>query len=189
MSTPTLHVLAGPNGSGKSTFAHRYLIPRRHLPFINADEIAAARWPGDEQAHAYDASRAAAEARAAAIARRESFITETVFSHPSKRDLILEALRQRYQVELHVMLIPEDLAVVRVAYRVATGGHAVPENKVRARYKRLFVLVAQARTVAHRTTFYDNSGAKPPFRMVAAFDRGVAADTPSWPAWTPPELL
>src|SRR5689334_5266855 len=83
--------LAGPNKSGKSTFAHRFLIPRTHLPFINADEIAAARWPGQEQARAYDASRAAAEARTAAIGRRESFIAETVFSHPSKRDLILKA--------------------------------------------------------------------------------------------------
>lgn len=187
MSTPILHVLAGPNGSGKSTFAHRYLIRRSHLPFINADEIAAARWPGSEQAHAYDASRAAAEARAAAIARRESFIAETVFSHPSKRDLILQAIGEGYRVELHVMLIPEDLAVLRVRYRVATGGHAVPEGKIRARYKRLYTLIAQARMVAHRTIFYDNSGAKP-FRTVAAYDRGVPTETPSWPGWTPSEL-
>lgn len=188
MSTPTLHVLAGPNGSGKSTFAHRYLIRRTRLPFVNADEIAAARWPGDEQARAYEASRAAAEARAAAIARRESFIAETVFSHPSKRDLILHAIGEGYRVDLHVMLIPEDLAVLRVGYRVATGGHAVPEDKIRGRYKRLYVLVAQARMVAHRTTFYDNSGAKP-FRTVAVYDRGVATEPPAWPAWTPSELL
>ncbi len=187
MSTPTLHVLAGPNGSGKSTFAHRYLISRTHLPFINADEIAAARWPGDEQAHAYDASKAAAEARAAAIAHRESFITETVFSHPSKRDLILRAISEGYRVELHVMLMSEDLAVIRVGYRVAKGGHAVPEDKIRSRYKRLYGLVAQARMVAHRTTFYDNSSARP-FQAVAVFDRGVATETPVWPAWTPPEL-
>lgn len=188
MSRPILHVVAGPNGSGKSTFAHRYLIRRTHLPFINADEIAAARWPGDEQARAYDASRSAAEARAAAIAARESFIAETVFSHPSKRDLILEAVGEGYQVELHVMLVPEELAVLRVRHRVAAGGHGVPEDKVRARYGRLYTLVAQARTVAHRTTFYDNSSAKP-FRTVAVFDRGVATETPAWPAWTPPELV
>jgi predicted ABC-type ATPase len=188
LNTPILHVLAGPNGSGRSTFAHRYLIPRRQLPFINADEIAAARWPGDEQAHAYDASRAAADARAAAIAHGESFITETVFSHPSKRDLILQAIGEGYRVELHVMLVPEDLAVLRVEHRVATGGHAVPETKIRGRYRRLYALVAQARMVAHRTTFYDNSRAKP-FRTVATFDRGVATQTPAWPAWTPPELL
>jgi len=188
LSTPLLHVLAGPNGSGKSTFAQRYLVARTHLPFINADEIAAARWPGDEQARAYDASRAAAEARARAIAHQHSFITETVFSHPSKRDLILEAIGAGYRVELHVMLVPVDLAVLRVEHRVATGGHPVPEAKIRERYQRLYALVAQARMVAHRTTFYDNSAPRP-FRPVAVFDRGLAIERPRWPAWTPPELL
>jgi predicted ABC-type ATPase len=47
--------------------------------------------------------------------------------------------------------------------------------------------VAQARVVAHRTTFYDNSSPKP-FRVVAVFDHGSAITTPAWPAWAPPEL-
>jgi len=53
--------------------------PATGLPFIDADEIAAAQWPGDEEAHAYDASRATAEVRARAIADRRSFITVTVW--------------------------------------------------------------------------------------------------------------
>ncbi|MFT4035805.1 MAG: hypothetical protein QM679_09565 [Patulibacter sp.] len=53
------------------------------LPFVNADEIAAERWPGEESAHAYEASAAAAEVRAALLEQRRSSITETVFSHPS----------------------------------------------------------------------------------------------------------
>ena len=92
--------------------------PATDLPFINADDIAAAHWPGDEQAHAYAVARAAAEARAQAITGRRSFITETVFSHPSKVALVEQATRASYRVELHVMLIPEDVAVARVAYRV-----------------------------------------------------------------------
>ena len=47
-----LSVVAGPNGSGKSTFVHTVLGPVTGLPFINADEIAAALWPGEEEAHA-----------------------------------------------------------------------------------------------------------------------------------------
>ena len=88
MSTPVLHVLAGPNGSGKSTFVHEVLRPVTRLPFVNADEIAAARWPGDEMAHAYEASAAAATERGALLEQRRSFITETVFSHESKVDLV-----------------------------------------------------------------------------------------------------
>lgn len=77
MSTPVLHVLAGPNGAGKSTFVHRVLVPVTRLPFINADEIAAERWPGEEAEHAYAASEAAAGARSELLEQRSSFITET----------------------------------------------------------------------------------------------------------------
>lgn len=188
MSTPVLHVLAGPNGSGKSTFAREVLGPVTHLPFVNADEIAAARWPGAEEQHAYDASTAAAEVRADAIAARRSFLTETVFSHPSKIDLLTQALFAGYLVELHVMLIPEDLAVARVAHRIALGGHTVPEPKIRARYHRLWPLIANARQLSHRATFYDNTTARDAFRAVAVFERGRPVTTPIWPAWTPEAL-
>jgi predicted ABC-type ATPase len=188
VSTPVLHLLAGPNGSGKSTFAAQVLGPITHLPFVNADEIARERWPGHEEAHAYDASTAAAHARSQAIAAGRSFITETVFSHPSKVDLVEQGLRAGYLVELHVMLVPEDLAVARVAHRVALGGHTVPEAKVRERYRRLWWLIARARRIADRATFYDNTTATTPFRPVAVFERGRPVGTPAWPSWTPAEV-
>ena len=188
MSTPVLHVLAGPNGSGKSTFVREVLGPVTDLPFINADEIAAERWPGDEARHAYDASQAAAAARAEAIAARRSFVTETVFSHPSKVDLLTQALFAGYLTELHVMVVPEDLAVARVRHRTSLGGHAVPEAKVRERYHRLWPLLATARQLAHRTTFYDNTTARAPFRPVAVYERGRPVVAPAWPAWTPAAL-
>lgn len=188
MSTPVLHVLAGPNGSGKSTFVREVLGPVTHLPFINADEIAAQRWPGQEQQHAYEASKAAAELRDRAIAARRSFLTETVFSHPSKLDLIRHGLAAGYLVELHVMLVPEELAVARVAHRVAIGGHAVPEEKVRQRYRRLWELVALARQLTDRATFYDNTTSATPFRPVAVYERGQLVGAPAWPVWAPQEL-
>jgi predicted ABC-type ATPase len=187
VSTPLLYVLAGPNGSGKSTFVHTVLGPATGLPFINADEIAAARWPGEEEAHAYDASRAAAAARAQAITDLRSFITETVFSHPSKVALVQHATRAGYFVELHVMLIPEDVTVARVAYRVSAGGHTVPPDKIRARYHRLWGLVVDARAIVHRATFYDNSRSRP-FQQVAVYERGHPVGTPTWPTWTPKVL-
>ncbi len=188
MSTPVLHVLAGPNGSGKSTFVREVLGPITHLPFINADEIAAEHWPGKEEQHAYHASLAAAKAREQAITDRRSFITETVFSHPSKVDLIGKGLAAGYLVELHVMLVPENLAVARVGHRVALGGHTVPEEKIRQRYRRLWKLIAQARQIVHRVTFYDNTTSDKPFRAVAVYERGQLVGTPEWPTWAPPEI-
>jgi predicted ABC-type ATPase len=183
-----MHLLAGPNGSGKSTFVAEVLQPVTHLPFVNADVIAHEQWPGAETEHAYDASRAAAEERTRLMAAGASFITETVFSHPSKIELVGHAVAVGYVVHLHVILAPETVLVARVASRVAQGGHDVPEHKVRERYARLWPLVATARDLADRTTFYANTRAASPFRVVATYERGRLVGTPAWPTWTPSVL-
>lgn len=189
MTQPLLILLAGPNGAGKSTLVDRVLARQRPgLPFVNADAIAAARWPGAEQAHAYEASRLAAEERARLMAARLSFITETVFSHPSKADLVRDAVDQGYLVDLRVVLVPVETTVRRVTYRVEDGGHSVPEDKIRARYERLWPLVAQAARDADRAVFYDNSSARSPYRVVAEMVNGRLDRSPVWPAWTPPAL-
>lgn len=188
MSTPVLHVLAGPNGAGKSTFVREVLEPTTRLPFVNADEIAADRWPGREAEHAYEASRAAAAARDDLIAASRSFITESVFSHPSKVDLIRQGTRAGHLVSLHVIMVPIEVTVLRVDHRVARGGHTVPVEKIRERYARLWPLVAEARRLADRTTFYDNSSARAPFRPVAGYERGRRVGTTHWPRWTPSVL-
>lgn len=188
MPTPVLHLLAGPNGAGKTTFHERVLGPATGLPFINADRIAQERWPEDPAGHGYDASALAAEQRGAAIRDRRSFISETVFSHPSKLELLRTAGEAGYRRFLHVILIPEELAVQRVLVRVETGGHAVPEEKVRARFQRLWRLLREAIALAEEAQVLDNSRAATPFRVVARYANGTFLGTPAWPPWTPPEL-
>ena len=188
MGEPVLHLLAGPNGAGKSTFYAEVLGPVTGLPWINADEIAALRWPGSEVGHAYDASELAAVARRRAIERRESFITETVFSHPSKLELLGEAKAAGYVVTVHVVLIPEELAVARVQLRASLGGHDVPEAKIRGRFGRLWGYVRDAIALADEAYVYDNSRAARPFRRVAAYSGGRLVGAGSWPEWTPSEL-
>lgn len=185
---PVLHLLAGPNGSGKSTFAERILQPATHLRFINADLIAASRWPGDEEAHAYEASDLAAAERDRLLRSRTSFITETVFSHDSKVDLVRIATDLGYRVQLHVMLLPVDTAIGRVEHRVRRGGHTVPEQKVRERYQRLWSLITEARGIADRTYYYDNTVAATPFRRVATYENGALVGEAAWPRWTPADV-
>jgi predicted ABC-type ATPase len=180
-----LDVVAGPNGAGKSTFVEFTLAPL--LPgsvFVNADEIAKQRWPADPAAHAYDAARAAADTRATLIEMSRAFIAETVFSHPSKLELIDAAHGAGYTVVLHVLLIPEELAVQRVRHRVSAGGHDVPAHKIRERYRRLWPLVATAITRCDSATVYDNSALKGP-RIVAQFSGGHLIGAADWPAWAP----
>ncbi len=180
-----LHLVIGPNGSGKTTFVTEFLA--LELPgyaYVNADEIAKARWPADADAHAYDAARVAAETRAHLIASGRPFIAETVFSHPSKLDLIRSAQQKGYQVVLYVMLVPEELAVRRVAYRVQAGGHDVPEHKIRERYHRLWRLAAQAVSLADRAVAYDNSRPAGPVK-IAELLAGMPIGVATWPDWAP----
>jgi predicted ABC-type ATPase len=114
-----------------------------------------------------------------------SFVTETVFSHDSKLELVRSAVGAGYLVTLHVVMVPEALAVARVASRVSAGGHPVPEEKVRARHRRLWPLVASAIGLVEHATVYDNSRAARPFRVVATFERGSIVGEPDWPPWTP----
>jgi len=188
VSTPALHLVVGPNGAGKTTFYEEVLGPATHLPWINADAIALEHWPDDPAIHAYDAARAASDLRRDAIQARRSFATETVFSHPSKLELLDQARAVGYLTHLHVILIPEELAVERVRIRVETGGHDVPAEKIRQRYRRLWKLVRSAISSAHRADVRDNSRGNPPFRLVARFLDGELVGQAVWPPWTPPAL-
>jgi predicted ABC-type ATPase len=181
-------VIAGPNGAGKTTFSERLLAPVTHLELVNADVIAGERWPDGPAETAYEAAALAAEERSHRISARRSFATETVFSHPSKLELLREARAAGYRLTLHVVTVPVELAVARVANRVSLGGHFAPETKVRERYGRLFAILADAVVVAHEMLVYDNSRAVTPFREVAVFLDGHLGGNPAWPHWMPDPL-
>jgi predicted ABC-type ATPase len=159
---PFLLVVAGPNGSGKTTLTNRLRsIGLDFGTYINADEIAA-RLQRNNRAAAPEASRQAQiEAdtmRRAKLDARESYSFETVMSHPSKIQEMLEARRLGFDVRLFFVGVDDPaINVSRVAQRVARGGHDVPLEKILARYKRTMELLPQAMRAANRATIYDNS--------------------------------
>jgi predicted ABC-type ATPase len=183
-----LDLIVGPNGAGKTTFV-RYTLSKALPPgvvFVNADEIALQRWPGQAEEHAYDAAGIAERTRQALLTQGVSFMAETVFSHPSKLGLMEDARGNGYQVFLHGLLVPEELSVARVLARVEAGGHSVPEEKVRQRYQRLWPLVAHAIVRADAATVYDNSGDRP--RIVGQYVAAQPVGRSGWPPWTPKAL-
>jgi len=179
---PVLHLVAGPNGAGKTTLFERVLGPATGLTFVNADTIARQEWPGDEEAHGHEAARLAEERRASFMSAGRSFVTETVFSHASKVELVRAAKARGYIVHLHVVIVPVELSVRRVRLRSAQGGHSVPIRKVRERFRRLWTLLGEAIRIADETVVYDNTSAARPFRQVARYVAGatVEEDLPTW---------
>ncbi|MFD4369987.1 zeta toxin family protein [Rhodococcus sp. NPDC058521] len=183
-----LDLVIGPNGAGKSTFIEQRLAPL--LPgcvYVNADVIAKDRWPDSAETHSYQAARIAATIRDALIEHGESFIAETVFSHPSKLELIDRAHSAGYIVVLHVILVPIELSEARVAERIVEGGHRVPEDKIRERFERLWPLVAEAIHRADHAIVYDNT-APDVTRIAAKYVEGELVGEPNWPTWTPADL-
>ena len=182
---PTLIVLAGPNGSGKSTLYETRIATSFSAPFINADIIQRDELGESDVNAAYEAARIAAERRDDFLVQRRSFVTESVFSHPSKLDFIREAKKLDYRVMIfHVCVEDPDLSVARVDERVKEGGHLVPEEKIRQRYDRNGPLIRQAALESDVAHVYDNSKLNHPPERVLSFARGkpsfVATRVPEW---------
>lgn len=180
---PIIVALAGPNGAGKSTF-FRVFLRDIGLRFVNADEIG--RELGIDP---YRAAAVAQTLRAELARQRESFVFETVLSDPvgDKVDFLTRAATQGYAVVMcFIGISSPDLSDERVAMRVSQGGHDVPAEKLRARYRRTLVNLERAAKDLPLVLVFDNSDLAAPFRKVAVFEGGrrvFAADP--LPPWLP----
>ena len=106
----------------------------------------------------YRAAEIAAARREGLLREGRSFATETVFSHPSKLELIRDARGHGFTiVVMHVQVPTSDLSVARVGARAGKGGHGVPKAKVRERYERSGPLIRKAVLLANRGLVFDNS--------------------------------
>lgn len=164
MSKPVFYLLAGPNGAGKSSL-YRAAVNDGLIPadaeFVNADlhERDHLQYITDLQQRS-EAARDWADAhRSELIATGVSFVSETVFSHPSKIALIEDAQKAGYVVVLLVVCMdqPERL-LARVRQRVSEGGHAVPDQRILDRYPRTLSNLKIAVRQADMAMLYDNPG-------------------------------
>jgi predicted ABC-type ATPase len=182
---PTLFLIAGPNGAGKSTFYDAVLKPRVQAPFINADIIQRDELKDPSGEAAYEAAKIASARRDDCLRSGRSFVTETVFSHPSKPEMPGAARKAGFRIVIfHLHLGSADLAVARVAARVDEGGHPVPENKIRERYARNQQLIHDAVLMADKGAVYDASRLNQAPRLLAKTSLGqadwVTQDLPEW---------
>ena len=157
-------IIAGPNGAGKTTFARQFLPREADCPtFINADLIAAGLSPFRPQAAAIRAGRLLLAEIAGYVARGESFAFESTLAGRGYARSIPRWQAAGYHVKITFLVLPSaDLAVARVAARVAQGGHDVPEDAIRRRFRAgLDNFRRIYRPLADAWVVYDNSGAQP----------------------------
>ncbi|MCE0507296.1 hypothetical protein LR948_18180 [Roseivivax sp. GX 12232] len=114
-----------------------------------------------------------------------SFVTEALFSHPSKLE-VFEAARARgyLVVVMHVGVDGADLSVGRVRCRTEEGGYDVHEEKILARYERGQPLIHEAVLLADRCMVFDNSHLNTASRQMLVFASGrLILAVPILPEW------
>ena len=161
---PICRIIAGPNGAGKTTFALTYLrqFPEAQI-FVNADLIAAGLSPLAPQQQLLAASRLMLKEIDNHIQARRSFAFETTLSGRGYLQLIRHLRSSGWRVELIFLALPSvELSILRVAERVAHGGHNVPLPVLERRFPRSIRLLldAYAPAVDHALCNM-NSGAIP----------------------------
>lgn len=161
---PTCWIIAGPNGAGKTTFALEYLPSvagcRR---FINADLIAAGLSPLAPEQYLAAASRLFLREIEDCIAARQDFAFETTLAGRGYLKLIDRLQATGWRVELIYLALPSaEMSRLRVAERVAHGGHNIPDADVARRFPRsLHNLLNIFAPKANQTRCFMNSGATP----------------------------
>ncbi len=135
---PTCWIIAGPNGAGKTTFALEYLPQVAQCTrFINADLIAAGLSPLAPERELLAASRLFLSEIKAAIAEREDFAFETTLAGRSYLKLLRRLRAQGWRTELIYLALPSmEMSKLRVAERVAHGGHNIPTADIERRFAR-----------------------------------------------------
>lgn len=131
-----LYIISGCNGAGKTTASYTVLPEILHCKeFVNADEIARGLSPFNPEDVAIEAGRLMLQRIETLLERGETFSIETTLATKSYINLVRRAQSKGYSVKvLFFWLNSSELAIQRVAERVAKGGHNIPEPVIRRRY-------------------------------------------------------
>ena len=172
-SKPVALILAGPNGAGKTT-----VDVGPDVEFVNADIIGAELRRDDPDRAGADvtAGRIVSARLRSLTAERRSFCFETNLASPGLVGKIDAWRADGYEVKLtFISLANVEIALTRVAARVAGGGHDIPDETVRRRFSaglRYFFTLYQFRV--DERALYDNDDGGPV--LIASGRRGGVSE-------------
>ena len=179
-------VVAGPNGSGKTTIITTEGLNDPDNNCLSADSISKmleAEIP-DEKERIVEAWKRCEQFREDLILSGENFVWETVFSDARRLDVLRYAKSKGYTIRLiFVTTRSEEINVERVSKRFQLGGHNVPEDKIRSRYKNTMRLLPEMLALSTSARVYDNSddNGKPLLAIVLEENRlTLECDAPEW---------
>lgn len=134
---PNLYIISGCNGAGKTTASYTMLPEMLECKeFINADEIAKGLSPFQPEKASIEAGRIMIRRMEEMLRLQQDFAIETTLATKSYVSFIKKAQKVGYFVTLlYFWLSSPELAIKRVEDRVKAGGHDVPKDVIRRRYR------------------------------------------------------
>lgn len=165
---PRLYIISGCNGAGKTTASYTMLPEMLDCSeFVNSDEFAKGLSPFNPEKASIQASRYMIMKIRYLLKRQQDFGIETTLATRTLLKTIRMAQEAGYTVTLlYFWLNSPDLAVERVAARVGTGGHDIPEETIRRRYRvGIDYFFHDYAPICERWILADNS--QIPFRVIA----------------------
>lgn len=165
---PKLYIISGCNGSGKTTASYTLLPEMWECKyFVNSDEFAKGLSPFDPDKASLSAGRFMVKRINYLLERKEDFCIETTLSSRTLMNTIETARGYGYTITILFFWIDNvELAIKRVAARVTSGGHNVPEPTIRRRYRSgLRHFFEDYMPVSDRWMLADNTTV--PFKLIA----------------------
>ncbi|HXD85608.1 MAG TPA: AAA family ATPase, partial [Urbifossiella sp.] len=184
---PVVAILAGINGAGKTTASREILQDVLRIPaFVNADTIARGLNAFDVESEAANAGRIMLDQLHKLAGRRQSFSFETTLAGRAYASWLKSLRVTGYEVYLfYYWLESAETAIGRVAGRVRAGGHHIPEETIRRRYRlsarNFFQLY---RPIADQWRVYDNTHGEPRLLAFGIEDREHVLDGDRWQDFT-----
>ncbi len=153
-------IIAGSNGSGKTTAAPALLRDALQVvDYVNADVIA-------QGLSAFKPEKASIQAGRIMLKRihdlsqaNVNFAFETTLASRTFLNLISRLKQTGYQFHLIFLWLQNaELSISRVSERVQMGGHSIPEETIRRRYRAgLNNFFSLYKPIANSWQFHDNS--------------------------------
>ena len=159
VARPFIFVLAGVNGAGKSSVGGA-MLAEHGLAWFNPDsfarELVAQLGLAVEEANARAWTHGRSQLEAA-IANGTNYAFETTLGARTIPALLAEAAATHDVVMLFCGLRSPEMHIQRVRSRVASGGHDIPEDKIRERWVASRINLIRLMPQLARLQVFDNS--------------------------------
>lgn len=183
MTHAVLTLIAGPNGAGKTTLTRWNSDLFKEITLLDPDAIVNTLQTRASALPSMAAARHVLRSAKEHLAKNLSFAVETTLAGRSYLQMMVDARAGDYEIVLvYIGTETVEINLARIRNRVLAGGHDVPEEDVRRRYRRSFENLPIAIGRADHSILFDNS-TEDGYRLIAVLSTTGSQRFEPMPSW------